>query len=151
MAKWEWAALWKAAAKKQKAEADRYFMAWIKAVVQLGWRGRQARIWKKAAKNYRAMFKLCACTSVPLWQERYWASKRNARAWKAAAKKWRKRASSRRARMADQHVLRLALLRWRRCSSGHHKSGLLRPYFSSRYRIDLKLMWRSSAALFLIP
>lgn len=53
MAKWQWAALWKRAAKKQKHEADRYLIAWIKAVVRLGWRGRQARAWKRAAKRWR--------------------------------------------------------------------------------------------------
>ena len=90
MTKWQWAALWKRAAKEKRHEADRYFMAWIRAVVQLGWRGQQARAWKRAAKNYRAMFKLCALTSVPLWKERYWASQRSAKAWKATAKKWRR-------------------------------------------------------------
>ena len=99
MTKWQWAALWKRAAKKKRHGADRYFMAWIRAVVQLGWRGRQARAWKRAAKNYRAMFKLCALTSVPLWKERYWTSQRSARAWreragawKAVAKIWRRKA-----------------------------------------------------------
>lgn len=53
MAKWQWAALWKRAAKKQRHEADRYFVAWIRAVVQLGWRGRQAGVWKRAAKKWR--------------------------------------------------------------------------------------------------
>ena len=53
MTKWQWAALWKRVAKKKRREADRYFMAWIRAVVQLGWRGRQARAWKAAAKKWR--------------------------------------------------------------------------------------------------
>ncbi len=52
-----------------------------------------AALWKRAAKNYRAMFKLCALTSVPLWKERYWASQRSAKAWKATAKKWRRKAA----------------------------------------------------------
>ena len=49
-------------------------------------------LWKRAAKNYRQMFRLCARTSVPLWQRRYWLAKGWARAWKAAARKWRRRA-----------------------------------------------------------
>lgn len=56
MAKWRWAALWKRAAKRQRRKADRadrYFTAWIKAIVQLDWRGRQARAWKAAAKRWR--------------------------------------------------------------------------------------------------
>ena len=51
-----------------------------------------AAVWKRAAKNYRQLFELCARVSVPLWQRRYWTARRQACAWKAAATKWRRRA-----------------------------------------------------------
>ncbi len=52
-AKWEWAALWKRAAKHHRNMADRYCMAWIKAVVRFGWTMGAARAWKAAAKKWR--------------------------------------------------------------------------------------------------
>jgi hypothetical protein len=53
MASWQWSRAWKRAAKHHRRMADRYFVAWIKAVVKLGWRSRQARAWKAAAKRWR--------------------------------------------------------------------------------------------------
>lgn len=84
-----WAALWKRAAKKQKRDADRILVVWIKAVLRLGWSRRWARIWKGAAKRHRrfnGILQHALLTARIKYRDAwYWS-----RAWKASAKKWRR-------------------------------------------------------------
>lgn len=65
MAKWEWAALWKRAAKYNRKKARQFFKAWNRTSAGFNeWRNKahlishRRQLWKRAAKKHRRQHKL---------------------------------------------------------------------------------------------